>query len=116
MTCKSRSAAVAEEIHLLTLDREYDPHGPAGPTAFWKIDELNEAPREDGQMHPLHNLAAVVMDGANAMNGQLGGTDDEDSSDGVGDGDTSDNHHASSSEVSGVDLDLLGISPSINHT
>ena len=31
------------------FDKDYDPHGPAGPTAFWKIsDEMVEEKRSIG--------------------------------------------------------------------
>lgn len=28
-------------------DKSFDPHGPAGPTAFWKVKELSSDNQED---------------------------------------------------------------------
>lgn len=28
-------------------DKSFDPHGPAGPTAFWKVRELSRGSAED---------------------------------------------------------------------
>jgi hypothetical protein len=33
---------------LLTFNRDYDHHGPAGPTAFWKVsNEIDDSPSEE---------------------------------------------------------------------
>jgi hypothetical protein len=29
------------------FDKDFDPHGPAGPTAFWKISDQNFAEDDD---------------------------------------------------------------------
>ena len=41
---------------MLNLHRNFDEHGPAGPTAFWKSYDGVEVqkPRQDHDLHALH--------------------------------------------------------------
>lgn len=89
----------------LTQCRDYDPHGPAGPTAWWKLHEFHGPPSEDDQDF-LDNFAVVVMDGADALGGESLGDE-------VDDGLYLEVYVEEAEPVSGMDTDLLGIGTSM---
>jgi hypothetical protein len=35
------------------FDKDFDPHGPAGPTAFWKVGDENLADDDEDEDHAV---------------------------------------------------------------
>jgi hypothetical protein len=74
------------------FDKDYDPHGPCGPTAFWKISD-RDSKDEDG--HVLYSDFLPLLDGAEAAgdaedgeDGEYAPVDGEDDDDEDGEGGT----------------------------
>jgi hypothetical protein len=61
-------------VGFLTKQRDYDPHGPCGPTAFWKISDRE--PMSDDHQVGLNDFLPIV-DGLE----QEFNVDDDDSND-----------------------------------
>ena len=62
------------------FDKDYDRHGPAGPTAFWKVsdDIVEDKKQQWGFGAGLHGGGPIVLGGGAGGAAGLGG-DDEDS-------------------------------------
>lgn len=64
------------------FDKDYDIHGPAGPTAFWKLsDHVIDESDEDVTQHPLFSILASHSDDEEDEDSNEEG-EDEDEDDG----------------------------------
>lgn len=46
----------------LLLNRDYDPHGPAGPTAFWKTSDDYIEEKKGGFLHTFPFVHVIQSD------------------------------------------------------